>query len=154
VPFAISVIVAVCGWLLVQEYARLHTTSMPSLAASPNHDDQGLLPAQPGGVYRDEVAEGAWTHSLAHGYIVALVKCTSDCSTIFDQFEQLYNKDLPASVPGPVTLVVTPYSRPYLDTSKEAPITLLSWDDDLMLQQFDSERIIAFYRAHVATKTP
>jgi hypothetical protein len=105
---------------------------------------------QPAGVYRQEVPEGNWIHSLEHGYIVALVKCPDGCPDTFNQLEDLYKNGLPQSERfKTVKFVVTPYSKPFTDANKEAPITLLGWNRELMLQSVDRDKIIAFYEKYV-----
>jgi hypothetical protein len=145
---AMAIGVAVVALVIAQ--ARVHARDV-SPTAAPRAQQAGneQLPAQPSGVYRSEIAEGAWTHSLAHGYLVVLVKCADACNALFDQFEYLYQHDLPPSAFGTVKMIVTPYSRPFQDPTKEAPITLLTWDHDLVLQQFDRDQIIAFYRTYI-----
>jgi hypothetical protein len=135
-------------------------------AADSSHVDEGTAityahyPPSPGkhypvpqlaGVYRTEVPEGYWVHSLQHGYVVVLLKCADGCPDTYRQLTNLYNGGLPASRSGNVKLVVTvtPYGHPFSDPGKDAPITLLAWDREEMLQQFDRDRIVAFYRAYV-----
>lgn len=104
---------------------------------------------QPAGIYTTEVPEGYWVHSLQHGYVVVLLKCSDGCPETYRQLTDLYRDGLPASQFGNVKLVVTPYSHPFSDPGKEAPITLLAWDREEMLQHFDRDRIVAFYHAYV-----
>lgn len=98
------------------------------------------------GVYRQEVPEGNWVHSLEHGYIVILVKCTTDCDTIFNQLDTIY-KTLPKSKYGTVKLVVTPYSKPYTDG--DSPLMLLAWDHEQRLNTVDRDTITRFYNKFV-----
>lgn len=102
--------------------------------------------AQPPGIYRQEVPEGFWVHSLEHGYIVVLVKCTTDCDAVYNQLEALY-RELPESQFGNVKFVVTPYSKPYTDG--EAPITLLAWGYEQKLDRVDRDIITRFYKKFV-----
>ncbi|HET8628989.1 MAG TPA: DUF3105 domain-containing protein [Thermomicrobiales bacterium] len=104
---------------------------------------------QPAGVYRQEVAMGYWVHSLEHGYVVVLLKCPSGCDDLFNQFQDLYEHGLPKSQFGNVKLVVTPYSHAFSDPGKEAPITLVAWDHEEMLQTFDRAKILEFYNTFV-----
>src|SRR5436190_11598309 len=104
---------------------------------------------QEAGVYTTEVPEGKWVHSLEHGYVVALVKCPSGCPDTFEKFNALYKSGLPKSAYGNVKLVVTPYSHAFSDPSQEAPITTVAWDHELMLQTFDQDQIVAFYKQYV-----
>lgn len=101
------------------------------------------------GVYREEQPEGAWVHSLEHGYIVVLVKCPDGCPTIYEQLTDLYRNGLKQSEFGNVKFIVTPYSRPFSDPSKEAPITVLAWGYEMMLREFDRDKIVRFYNAYV-----
>lgn len=105
--------------------------------------------AQPAGISREEVPEGRWVHSLEHGYIVVLLKCADGCPDAYQQLDDLYRNGLPKSKFGNVKFVVTPYSKPFSDPSKEAPITLVAWNHELMLQSFDRDKIIQFYKKYV-----
>jgi hypothetical protein len=102
--------------------------------------------AQPAGIYRQEVPEGNWVHSLEHGYIVALVKCPNGCPEIFNQLDAIY-KDLPESQFGNIKFIVTPYSKPYTDG--EAPITLVAWNHEMKLDSVDKDKIVRFYKKFV-----
>ena len=105
--------------------------------------------SQPAGISREEVPEGRWVHSLEHGYIVVLLKCADGCPNIYEQLDDLYKNGLPKSRFGNVKFVVTPYSKPFSDPGKEAPITLVAWNREMMLQSFDRDKIIQFYRKYV-----
>ena len=104
---------------------------------------------QPAGIYRQEIAEGYWVHSLEHGYVVALLRCNGNsCDQLYQQFQDLYDHSLPKSQQfGNVKFVVTPYSHPYSDG--DAPIVLVAWDYELKLQSFNRDKIIGFYKAHL-----
>ncbi len=102
--------------------------------------------AQPPGIYRQEVQEGFWLHSLEHGYVVAAVKCTTDCDAIFNQLEEI-NKGLPNSQFGNVKFIATPYSKPYTDG--DAKITLLAWNNEQKLDSVDKDTITRFYKKFV-----
>ncbi|HEY8598118.1 MAG TPA: DUF3105 domain-containing protein [Thermomicrobiales bacterium] len=102
--------------------------------------------AQPPGIYRQEVQEGFWVHSLEHGYIVAAVKCTTDCDAIFNQLEEI-NKRLPESQFGNVKFVATPYSKPATDG--DAKITLLAWGYEQKLDSVDKDITTRFYKKFV-----
>ena len=67
----------------------------------------------------------------------------------FEKFNALYKSGLPPSAYGNVKLVVTPYSHAFSDPSQEAPITMVAWDHELMLQTFDQDQIVAFYKQYV-----
>ncbi len=102
--------------------------------------------AQPPGVNRQEVPEGNWVHSLEHGYVAILVKCTTDCNTVFSQLDEIY-KTLPNSKYGTVKLVVTPYSKPYTDG--DSPLMLMAWDHEQRLDTVDRDTITRFYSKFV-----
>ena len=102
--------------------------------------------AQPPGIYRQEVQEGFWVHSLEHGYIVAAVKCTTDCDQIFNQLEEI-NKTLPNSQFGNVKFIATPYSK--TATDGDAKITLLAWANEQKLDAVDKDTIVRFYKKFV-----
>lgn len=102
--------------------------------------------AQPAGVYHQEVPEGNWVHSLEHGYIAILVKCTTDCASVFDQIDSIY-KGLPGSKYGNVKLVVTPYGKPYTDS--DSPLMLLAWGHEQRLATVDRDPIARFYNKFV-----
>jgi len=104
---------------------------------------------QPPGVYRAEIPEGYWVHSLQHGAVVVLLKCPDGCATTYQRLEDRYRNDLPPGRFGTVKLVVTPYSHPFSDPGKDAPLTLLAWDREELLPGFDRDKIVGFYRAYV-----
>jgi len=102
--------------------------------------------AQRAGVYRQEVPEGYWVHSLEHGYIVVLVRCTTNCDEIYNQLDAIY-KGLPSSKSGNVKFVVTPYSKPYSDG--DSPLMLMTWDHEQRLDRVDRDTITQFYNKFV-----
>lgn len=105
---------------------------------------------QPAGIYREEVPEGKFLHSLEHGYVVVLLKCPDGCPDLYEKFTELYNSgDLKKSQFGNVKFIVTPYSKPFSNPADEAPITLLAWNHELMLKEFDRDKIIRFYERYV-----
>jgi hypothetical protein len=101
---------------------------------------------QPAGVYRQEVSEGNWVHSLEHGYVVILVKCADGCPDSFNQLDDIY-KSLPKSQFGNVKLVVTPYSHPFTDG--DAKFTLVAWDHEQKMDTLDRDLITRFYKKFV-----
>jgi hypothetical protein len=101
---------------------------------------------QQAGVNRQEVPEGNWVHSLEHGYVAILVKCTTDCNTVFSQLDDIY-KTLPNSKYGTVKLVVTPYSKPYTDG--DSPLMLMAWDHEQRLDTVNRDTITRFYSKFV-----
>jgi hypothetical protein len=117
-----------------------------TFAHTPPSSGKHYPSAQPPGIYRQEVQEGFWVHSLEHGYIVAAVKCTTDCDAIFGQLEAVYN-DLPESQFGNVKFIATPYSKPATDG--DAPITLLAWGYEQKMDTVDVDMINRFYKKFV-----
>ena len=114
------------------------------LPHSPPSSGNHYPSALPGGIYRQEANPGNWIHSLEHGYVVALVKCSTDCSAIFNQLQTLYNVGLPKGQFGNVKFIATTYSQPY--TNGEAKIALAAWDYELLLPTYDEARIVSFYQ--------
>lgn len=102
--------------------------------------------AQQAGVSRQEVQEGNWVHSLEHGYVVILVKCSADCNTVYSQLDEI-SKNLPSGSSGTAKLVVTPYSKPY--TEGDSPLMLLAWDNEQRLDTVDRRTITRFYNKFV-----
>lgn len=153
-------LLAVAGYLLRNQYinqgigiavpdeGRGHVNAGTTLTFkhSPPSSGTHYPTVQPAGVYREEVPEGNWVHSLEHGYVVILVKCTTDCSTIYSQLDELY-KTLPKSKYGTVKLVVTPYSKPY--TNGDSPLMLVAWDHEQPLATVDRDLITRFYTKFV-----
>jgi hypothetical protein len=109
--------------------------------------------AQPPGVYNNqEINEGYWLHSLEHGYIAALVKCTDNCGPIFEQLEDIYENDLKESAFGNVKFVATKYSKPYTDGSSPT-VMLTAWGYEMEVPitngQLDRQAIERFYNKFV-----
>ena len=104
--------------------------------------------AQPAGIYRDqEISEGYFVHSLEHGYVVALVNCTTNCGPLFDQLQGIYD-DLPDSRFGNVKFLALKYNKPFTD-GNSPPITLLAWNHEMQLASVDREQIELFYKKFV-----
>lgn len=154
------VLLLVAGYFLREQYlnqnigvavpdeGRGHTTDVTALTFKHYPPSSGTHSptAQPAGVYRQEVPEGSWVHSLEHGYIAILVKCTTDCNTVFSQLDAIY-KNLPNSKYGTVKLVVTPYSKPYTDG--DSPLMMMAWDHEQRLATVDRDTITRFYSKFV-----
>lgn len=155
-----AVLLAVVGYFLREQYinqaigvavpdeGRGHTAAGAALTfkhAPPSSGTHSPTP-QPPGVYRQEVPEGNWVHNLEHGYVVILVKCTTDCDTVYNQLDELY-KSLPNSKYGKVKLVVTPYSKPY--TEGDSPLMLLAWGNEQPLDTVNRDTITRFYNKFV-----
>lgn len=105
--------------------------------------------AQPAGIYRtQEINEGYWVHSLEHGYVVALVKCTDKCGQTFDELQDIFDKSLPKSSFGNVKFVAVKYDRAFTD-GNSPPITMVAWNNEMQLQGIDREQIVDFYKKFV-----
>jgi hypothetical protein len=109
--------------------------------------------AQPPGIYASqEVNEGYWVHSLEHGYVVALVRCDTDCDAIFKQLQDLYDNNLKKSAFGNVKFVATKYSHPF-SNGHTPPVTLVAWGHEMELAlkdgQIDKQAIERFYNKFV-----
>lgn len=97
-------------------------------------------PAPPG-VYAQGLPPERWVHNLEHGYIVLAYRPPVSPAQL-QQFEQL-SDTLPKSKFGFVKLVVVPYKE------MDHPFALIAWTWRLWLDQFDREKVLGFYRAHV-----
>ncbi len=115
-------------------------TVIPYKTHPPTSGDHYPIPATPG-VYPEGLAEGLWVHSLEHGYIVLAYRPPVPPEQL-QQFRQLLDT-LPKSKYGFVKLVVVPYKE------MDHPYAVLAWTWRLWLDQFDREKILGFYRAHV-----
>lgn len=85
---------------------------------------------------------GFWVHSLEHGYVVLAYRPPVSPNLI-REFESMV-RDFPRTKYGTVKLVVAPY--PML----LHPFAVLAWDWRLWMDQFDRQKVLEFYRAHVA----
>ncbi len=94
------------------------------------------------GVHSGPVPEGAWVHSLEHGAIVLLYRCTDDCRAKSDEIRGVFGR-LPDGAFGEVKLVATPNDRGPTD------YTLLAWGWQEDLESFDAARVERFYRDRV-----
>ena len=138
---------AIAGVVAVPDEGRGHVNEGQPLVYrhSPPSSGTHYAVALPGGIYRQEANPGYWVHSLEHGYVVALVKCASDCAAVFDRLQVLFTSRLPPSQFGTVKFIATPYSQPY--TAGDAPLALVAWGQELLLQSIDEDAIVRFYGA-------
>lgn len=155
-----ALLLAVAGYFLYQQYliqnigteipdeGRAHVNPGEALTFKhyPPSSGTHYTSAQPAGIYRQEVQEGFWVHSLEHGYTVVLVKCPTACPEVYDQLDAIYKK-LPESQFNNVKFVVTPYSKPYTDG--DARITLVAWNHEQKLDTVDEAVITRFYKKFV-----
>lgn len=96
----------------------------------------------PRGVYTEARSPGNWVHSLEHGYIVVLY-CPSDSPELVQQLRQFYESAPRSTKYAYQKLVVTPY-----DNMKHR-LAIVAWNHIDEMDRFDSERLLAFYRAYV-----
>ncbi len=105
--------------------------------------------AQPAGIYRtQEINQGYWIHSLEHGYIVALVKCPTNCGPVFDELQDIFDKSLPESSFGNVKFLAVKYDQAFTD-GNSPPVTLVAWNHEMQLAGVDREQIVKFYKKFV-----
>jgi len=106
--------------------------------ASGNHYPQ---PAA-AGVYPEGLLPGFWVHSLEHGYIVLAYRPPAS-PELLRQFDEMLVSFPRSRKWHLVKLVVVPYK------DMNHPYAVLAWTWRLWLDQFDREKVLQFYRAHV-----
>ena len=95
----------------------------------------------PAGVYPEGLQPGYWVHSLEHGYIVLAYRPPASPEMLRQFDEMMHN--FPKSKYGFVKMVIVPYpDMPH-------PYAALAWTYRLWLDEFDRQKILDFYRAHV-----
>ncbi len=97
---------------------------------------------RPWRVYEEPVSPGNLVHNLEHGGIVILYNCSEGCPDIVNQLRQAY-KDFPPSSFGNIKLLVTPY------TAMDSKLAIVSWGWMDTMEEFDKDRLIKFYQAHI-----
>jgi hypothetical protein len=95
------------------------------------------------GVYTEAQSPGNWVHSLEHGYVVILYNCPTACPDLVEQLRQFYEAAPKSSRYGYQKLVITPYE------DMDSRIAALAWNRIEEMDQFDPERLMAFYKAHL-----
>lgn len=93
----------------------------------------------PYGIFREPVSPGYWVHNLEHGAIVLLYSCTTDCSQVVTNINQVYTT-LPDGAFGEVKLVATPF-----EGQRETRFTLIAWNWQEGFDTFEAARIERFY---------
>jgi len=92
-------------------------------------------------VYPEGLQPGYWVHSLEHGYIVLAYRPPASPEMLRQFDEMMHN--FPKSKYGFVKMVIVPYpDMPH-------PYAALAWTYRLWLDEFDRQKILDFYRAHV-----
>jgi hypothetical protein len=94
------------------------------------------------GVYTEPQSPGNWVHSLEHGYVVILYR-PGDGEQFLSQLRQFYEAAPASQKYRYQKLVVTPYE------DMERPLAVLAWNHIDEMDQFDRERLLAFYRAYL-----
>ena len=94
------------------------------------------------GLYTEEVPEGNFVHNLEHGGMVVLYRCEDSCPEIERSLADLY-QILPPSRFGNVKMLTSPYSK------LQNAITALAWGWVLEMDEFDQDRLLRFYNAHL-----
>jgi hypothetical protein len=97
------------------------------------------------GVLEQPVPPGNWVHNLEHGAIVLLYNCPEGCPELVAQIRELH-----ATLPrgrnarrGVPRMLALPY------TDMDHRIAVVAWGRLLELDEFDADRIRAFYEAYV-----
>jgi len=96
----------------------------------------------PWGEYEQEVPEEMWVHNLEHGGIVILYRCDTPCPDLVRQLREVY-ATFPKSKYDHVKLLITPYRK------LKTRLAILAWTWIDELEEFDRERLLRFYGAHV-----
>jgi hypothetical protein len=94
------------------------------------------------GVFLDEQPEGNWVHSLEHGYVVVLYNCPTDCPDLRDQLRAFYESAPKSRKYNYQKLIIQPNNK------IEYPIVAVAWNRVLELEQFDEEKLKAFFQAY------
>jgi hypothetical protein len=88
------------------------------------------------------VPEETWVHNLEHGGIVILYRCDTPCPELVQQLREVY-ATFPKSKYGHVKLLINPYRK------LKTRLAVLAWTLIDEMNEFNRERLLRFYRAHV-----
>ena len=94
------------------------------------------------GIYAQEVPPEAWVHNLEHGGIVILYRCDTPCPDLIQRLREIYDT-FPKSKHGHVKLLTTHYQK------LRTRLAILAWTWLDELEEFDRQRLLRFYQAHV-----
>lgn len=94
------------------------------------------------GMYAQEVPAEAWVHNLEHGGVVILYRCDTPCPRLIQQLRELHDT-FPKSKHGHVKLLISPNRK------LQTRLAILAWTWLGELEEFDRERLLGFYQAHV-----
>jgi len=98
----------------------------------------------PWGISSTPVPEGTYITNLAHGGIVYLYYCPTDCPDLVKQLSDFYHAAPPDKTYNVVRILISPYTRP-LPTQ----IVALAWDHELDLASFDKDLMTRWYQRFV-----
>lgn len=97
----------------------------------------------PAGAYATEQQAGNWIHSLEHGYIVLVYRCSgTECADLNSQAKTIF-ANLPKEKFNKVKFVSTSYQ------SMTPKIAILAWDKEQDMDVMDAKLITAFYNQYV-----
>jgi hypothetical protein len=168
IGLAVASVLAVVAFFFIREQLALQSIGVAVADEGAGHVNDGTPltfqhyppssgkhygTSQPAGIYaQQEVNEGFWVHSLEHGYIVALVNCTTDCGPLFEQLEDIYDNELKESRWGNVKFVATRYSKPFTN-GPAPPVMLVAWNHEMAVPitdgKLDRQAIERFYNKFV-----
>ena len=97
------------------------------------------------GVVEQSVSAGLWVHNLEHGAIVLLYRCENGCADLVARL-RAFHAALPKgrnARSGAARLLATPYAE------MDHRIAVVAWGQLLELDDFDPERVEAFYLEHL-----
>lgn len=159
IGLGVASLVAVAAFFFIREQLALQEIGVPIANEGQTHVNEGTVlnfqhippssgnhypTAQPAGIYREQqISEGNWVHSLEHGYVVALVRCTDNCTATFDQLQAIYDT-LPKSRFDNVKFLALKYDKPFTD-GNTPPVTLVAWNHEMQLSSVDKGQIEKFY---------
>jgi Protein of unknown function (DUF3105) len=107
--------------------------------SSGNHYPSAL----PLGTYSVAQPAGNWVHSLEHGYIVVVFRCTDlECKDLNSQAQTIM-QSLPTEKYNEVKFVSTPYQ------TMTPKIAVLAWGKEQDMDLMDPQLITAFYKQNV-----
>ncbi len=98
----------------------------------------------PAGTYPTAQPAGNWVHSLEHGYIVVVYRCSgAECADLNSQAKNIMGTLPKDSKYSEVKFVATPYQ------SMAPKIAVLAWDKEQDMDSMDQGLITAFYNQYI-----
>ena len=95
------------------------------------------------GVYEREIEPGYWVHNLEHGGVVLLYNCAERCDGLVEQLRQVYTSAPRSQKYNVVKLAAVPYR------DMDHILAAVAWGVIDEMDEFDRDRILAFYREHL-----